>query len=62
MLVPPAPAGGVMVRVVPDTLTEEELEVDGVSTTYSDSPGKGDDRSEERRVGKECRSRWSPYH
>ena len=27
--------------------------------------GKGkvvDVRSEERRVGKECRSRWSPYH
>src|SRR2546430_12316467 len=24
---------------------------------------RGDDyRSEERRVGKECRSRWSPYH
>ena len=24
---------------------------------------KGDEcRSEERRVGKECRSRWSPYH
>src|SRR3712207_9384999 len=22
----------------------------------------GDFRSEERRVGKECRSRWSPYH
>src|SRR3712207_7512273 len=22
----------------------------------------GDSRSEERRVGKECRSRWSPYH
>ena len=22
----------------------------------------GDERSEERRVGKECRSRWSPYH
>ena len=21
-----------------------------------------DPRSEERRVGKECRSRWSPYH
>src|SRR2546422_635910 len=21
-----------------------------------------DERSEERRVGKECRSRWSPYH
>ena len=24
--------------------------------------GKGAERSEERRVGKECRSRWSPYH
>ena len=23
---------------------------------------KGSARSEERRVGKECRSRWSPYH
>ena len=23
---------------------------------------RGFDRSEERRVGKECRSRWSPYH
>ena len=23
---------------------------------------EGDARSEERRVGKECRSRWSPYH
>src|SRR5256885_15254765 len=26
-----------------------------------DTPGHVD-RSEERRVGKECRSRWSPYH
>src|SRR5256886_14242753 len=23
---------------------------------------EADGRSEERRVGKECRSRWSPYH
>ena len=23
---------------------------------------KEGNRSEERRVGKECRSRWSPYH
>ena len=23
---------------------------------------KAEERSEERRVGKECRSRWSPYH
>src|ERR1035438_3752900 len=26
------------------------------------SPEVEDTRSEERRVGKECRSRWSPYH
>src|SRR2546421_7179605 len=25
-------------------------------------PGAHPKRSEERRVGKECRSRWSPYH
>src|SRR5258708_27316188 len=25
-------------------------------------PGGNKARSEERRVGKECRSRWSPYH
>ena len=25
-------------------------------------PTKQGGRSEERRVGKECRSRWSPYH
>jgi len=28
----------------------------------ADSAGAGRARSEERRVGKECRSRWSPYH
>ena len=30
--------------------------------SYSISSLKNDARSEERRVGKECRSRWSPYH
>ena len=29
---------------------------------YHSQFGAGKDRSEERRVGKECRSRWSPYH
>src|SRR3989441_12915749 len=28
----------------------------------ADDPFFKDFRSEERRVGKECRSRWSPYH
>ena len=29
---------------------------------HCDYRGHGALRSEERRVGKECRSRWSPYH
>ena len=29
--------------------------------SYPGLPGDAE-RSEERRVGKECRSRWSPYH
>ena len=34
-------------------------------TFFMNPGGKGANqavRSEERRVGKECRSRWSPYH
>ena len=40
----------------------------GIVPNLIDLPMKYDkleidqDRSEERRVGKECRSRWSPYH
>src|SRR5215475_8442051 len=33
----------------------------GVRAT-SESAASAPRRSEERRVGKECRSRWSPYH
>ena len=29
---------------------------------FDDRPESRTERSEERRVGKECRSRWSPYH
>ena len=37
---------------------------DKISTIISNAFSQIDDgaRSEERRVGKECRSRWSPYH
>ena len=51
----------------PDAAAAEALTCDGLLL-----PGGGDMhpafygqeriRSEERRVGKECRSRWSPYH
>ena len=33
-----------------------------VVTPYYPDADDGIYRSEERRVGKECRSRWSPYH
>jgi len=41
-----------MVGRTPETITAKRPMKDGVIA----------DRSEERRVGKECRSRWSPYH
>ena len=45
----------------------EIMEKSGFETVFSVATEKmeqypNDDRSEERRVGKECRSRWSPYH
>ena len=42
------------------------LRSQGISRLYSHQAEMfvraGEGRSEERRVGKECRSRWSPYH
>ena len=32
------------------------------SARYATAESAATLRSEERRVGKECRSRWSPYH
>src|SRR3989441_12534763 len=37
-------------------------EVDGDRVRREVGDEERDHRSEERRVGKECRSRWSPYH
>ena len=36
------------------------IKLEEVGTVLQVSDGVA--RSEERRVGKECRSRWSPYH
>src|SRR2546422_636525 len=41
--------------------TELVVEGDGASEVGA-AAQTHEDRSEERRVGKECRSRWSPYH
>ena len=35
---------------------------DRISAAYAEAYEALKKRSEERRVGKECRSRWSPYH
>ena len=36
--------------------------MDPAAGAVSCADSRGNSRSEERRVGKECRSRWSPYH
>ena len=49
-------------RLFTELMLEEDVTV-GMSLTGAMTPaGLGMSRSEERRVGKECRSRWSPYH
>src|SRR2546425_11508670 len=40
---------------------DEACEITGCWATVL-AVGAANKRSEERRVGKECRSRWSPYH
>ena len=46
--------------------TKDTVVIAGRLTSFRDlgkiAFGTVNDRSEERRVGKECRSRWSPYH
>src|SRR3712207_8290047 len=52
-------------REVARTRAEREQEVQLAITMLRDrlaQEGIRAERSEERRVGKECRSRWSPYH
>ena len=48
--------------VVRKTLWERRCEKVLVRKTLQERHSEKYVRSEERRVGKECRSRWSPYH
>ena len=50
---------------IPDPEPPEEDEAPHLELERGEASGNGREpllRSEERRVGKECRSRWSPYH
>ena len=58
-------AAGLSVRLLrADAYPTRELKDERTLYLVISTQGDGDppDRSEERRVGKECRSRWSPYH
>src|SRR4051812_38384875 len=67
-----AMSGGTLIALAADEIVMDANAVLGpVDPQLGDMPAasivkvveiKGPQRSEERRVGKECRSRWSPYH
>src|SRR2546422_9122574 len=62
---PPPPAQvrpGIAYAGTPVTLFSPAFVVGDAYTVTFTSGTTGQTRSEERRVGKECRSRWSPYH
>src|ERR1044071_6178894 len=55
--------GKILSRYVPpEQSTAVQEAVDGYQRYQTLTEQYAQLRSEERRVGKECRSRWSPYH
>ena len=54
--------------IIPDEVIRELVELASYSPSWKNTQTiryisvSDPERSEERRVGKECRSRWSPYH
>ena len=60
-------AGSLCGSAFAQTPTVSIKDLTGIGSTVANELKNGAryvmvDRSEERRVGKECRSRWSPYH
>ena len=58
---------GVVVEKLPNAMFKVELENGHIVLAHISGKLRMNfikilPRSEERRVGKECRSRWSPYH
>src|SRR5258708_39864801 len=52
----------VKLKFAQDLSSKTANDDDPVNLVLDEDLKVGDMRSEERRVGKECRSRWSPYH
>ena len=48
--------------LISDSLQDEIISAEIKTSIKTDHSAITLSRSEERRVGKECRSRWSPYH
>ena len=59
---PMTPATPVLVELAGKQEDENILVLELENEIAVANAGVGSARSEERRVGKECRSRWSPYH
>src|SRR3712207_8630069 len=57
--------GHKVIKKAQEIIQDQNLSItvrSGPDPNSRDGNGLRDARSEERRVGKECRSRWSPYH
>ena len=52
------------IKLDPEVVDPDDIETleDLIISAVNEALRAQEDRSEERRVGKECRSRWSPYH
>ena len=55
-------AFGTVLRLKAIVIDKKNTEDDFKIPTFENGSELIQNRSEERRVGKECRSRWSPYH
>ena len=50
------------IAIIPSCMDDTFWANNWLERTKTNMAKKRRSRSEERRVGKECRSRWSPYH
>ena len=53
---------GISINQLRVTQESNSAELNNQARFALNNDSRAIDRSEERRVGKECRSRWSPYH